>query len=88
MPRIGHRHPLHNRVPAVITDPPRTRLAEVVIGLLRKRAVIDFVNTLPARSAPERCDLLVFRLRIIHEVTRMLTQSFTDRVLVFASEDD
>jgi len=67
---------------------PRNRLAAVVTGLLRKRAVIDFVNTLPALSAADRCDLLVFRLQIIHEVTRMLTESFTDRVLVFASEDD
>jgi hypothetical protein len=78
---------MHNRFAAFITGPPRTRLGAVVTGPLRKRARIDFVNTLPGRSAAERCDLLVFRLRIIHEVTRMLTQSFTDRVLVFPSED-
>jgi hypothetical protein len=88
MPGTGHRHPLPNRVAAVITGQLRTRLRAVVTGPLRKRARIDFVNTLPGQNAAQRCDLLVFRLRIIHEVTRMLTQSFTDRVLVFASEDD
>jgi hypothetical protein len=61
-------------------------LAAVVTGPLRKRVVIDFVNTLPARRAANPCDLLVFRLRNIHEVTRMLTQSFTDRGLVFATK--
>jgi hypothetical protein len=76
MARIRYQRPLRNRLAAVVT------------GLLRKRARIDFVNTLPAGSAARPCDLLVFRLRIIHEVTRMLTESFIDRVLVFASEDD
>jgi hypothetical protein len=88
MPVSGYRHPLHNRVAAVITGAPRCRNGAVVTGPLRKRARIDFVNTFPGENAAERSDLLVFRLRIIHEVTRMLTQSFTDRVLVFASEDD
>jgi len=72
----GHRHLLRNRLAAVVTGP------------LRKRARIDFVNTLLSQNAMQPCDLLVFRLQIIHEVTRMLTESFIDRGLVFASEDD
>ena len=66
----------------------RKHCAALATGPLPKRVVIEFVNTLSAQAAPEPCDLPVFRLRIIHEVTRMLTESFTDRGLVFAAEDD
>jgi hypothetical protein len=66
----------------------RKYIAAAETGSLRKRVVADFVNTSTAGYAAEPCDLLVFRLRNIHVVTRMLTESFTVRVLVFATEDD
>jgi hypothetical protein len=66
----------------------RKRVAAVETSSLRKRVVADFVNTPAAEWAAQPRDLLVFRLRNIHVVTRMLTESFTDRALVFASEND
>jgi hypothetical protein len=100
MLRICHRRQVREGVPAVATGPVREPVpahairsvrkhrAVLATGPLPKRVVIEFVNTFPAQTAAEPCDLPVFRLRIIHEVTRMLTESFTDRGLVFAAEDD
>ena len=100
MLRIRHRCPVRRRVPAgarnpvrepvagPATGPLRKHCAALATGPLPKRVVIEFVNTFPAQTAAEPCDLPVFRLRIIHEVTRMLTEAFTDRGLVFAAEDD
>jgi hypothetical protein len=88
MSLIRHRRQLIERALAVAIGAQRACLAAVVTGPLRKCVVIDFVNTLRAGRSANRCDLLVFRLRNIHEVTWMLTESFTDRGLVFASEGD
>ena len=100
MSLISHRRRLGEDVLAVGTGPVRKSVTAPAIGPLRKRCaalatgplpkcvVIEFVNTFPDQRAAEACDLPVFRLRIIHEVTRMLTESFTDRGLVFAAEDD
>ncbi len=76
MLRIRHRHGLPKCVARLATDS------------LRKRVVSDLVNGCPAVRERWRSDLLVFRLRNFHEVTRMLTEPFTDRALVFATEDD
>ena len=88
MPRICQRRPVRERIPAPAMGLRRKHLAAVAIVPLPKRVAFDFVNTFPAQRTAEACDLPVFRLRIIHEVTRMLTQSFPDRGLVFAAEDD
>ena len=86
MLRICRRHPLGNCVAAPTTGPVRKYVAALATSPLRKRVVADFVNTSTAGYAAEPCDLLVFRLRNIHVVTRMLTESFTDRALLFPTK--
>ena len=86
MLRICHRRPLGNCLAPATTGQVRKYVAALATSPLRKRVVIDFVNAFSARSGTRACDLLVFRLRNIHEVTRMLTESFTDRALLFATK--
>jgi hypothetical protein len=88
MARICHRRRLGEGVPGPAIGPLRKHCAALATGPLPKRVVIEFVNTFPAQTEAEPCDLPVFRLRIIHKITWMLTESFTDRGLVFAAEDD
>ena len=100
MSRICHRRwlredvladgigPVREPVAAPAIGPLRKHCAALATGPLPKRVVIECINTFPDQRAAEACDLPVFRLRIIHEVTRMLTEAFTDRGLVFATEDD